>query len=168
MNRDHSVFFEIAAQSSRCNGELNSPILVYFSSLIPEMLIFTLAISRLTTSDLPWFMDLTFQVPMQYLLFTASEFTSITNHNHNSMSFLLWRHLFILSGVISPLISGSATTNLGSPSLCPIFLPFHTVHGVLKARIMKWFAIPFSSGPRFVRALHHDPSVLGGPMWHGS
>jgi len=29
----------------------------------------------------------------------------------------------------------------------PIILPFHTVHGVLKARILKWFAIPFSSGP---------------------
>ena len=25
-----------------------------------------------------------------------------------------------------------------------------TVHGVLKARILKWFAIPFSSEPRFV------------------
>ena len=24
------------------------------------------------------------------------------------------------------------------------FLPFHTVHGVLKARILKWFVIPFS------------------------
>ena len=30
------------------------------------MSIFTLAISCLTTSNLPWFMDLTFQVPMQY------------------------------------------------------------------------------------------------------
>ena len=30
------------------------------------MLTFTLAISCLTTSNLPWFMDLTFQVPMQY------------------------------------------------------------------------------------------------------
>ena len=38
-----------------------------------------------------------------------------------------------------------------------------TVHGVLKARILKWFAIPFSSGPHFVRPLHHDPPVLGGP-----
>ena len=28
---------------------------------------------------------------------------------------------------------------------CYIFLPFHTVHGVLKARILKWFAVPFSS-----------------------
>ena len=30
------------------------------------MLMFTLVISCLTTSNLPWFMDLTFQVPMQY------------------------------------------------------------------------------------------------------
>ena len=30
------------------------------------MLMFTLAISCLTLSNLPWFMDLTFQVPMQY------------------------------------------------------------------------------------------------------
>ena len=34
---------------------------------------------------------------------------------------------------------------------CPIILRFHTVHGVLKARILKWFAIPFSSGPHSVR-----------------
>ena len=32
----------------------------------------------------------------------------------------------------------------------------HMVHGVLKARILKWFAIPFSSGPHSVRPLHHD------------
>ena len=50
---------------------------------------------------------------------------------------------------------------------CCIFLPFHTAHGVLKARILKWFAIPFSSGPRFISTLYHDPSVLDGPTWHG-
>ena len=38
---------------------------------------------------------------------------------------------------------------------------FHPVHGVLKVRILKWFAFPFSSGPHFVRTLHHDPSILG-------
>ena len=37
------------------------------------------------------------------------------------------------------------------------------VHGVLKARILKWFAIPFSSGLHSVRPLHHDRLVLGGP-----
>ena len=45
---------------------------------------------------------------------------------------------------------------------CPVFLPFHTVHGVLKANILKWFAIPFSSGPRSVRPFHHDQSH---PSW---
>ena len=42
------------------------------------------------------------------------------------------------------------------------------VHGVLKARILKWFAIPFSGIPHFVRTLHHDLSVSVGPTWHGS
>ena len=32
----------------------------------------------------------------------------------------------------------------------PIIFPFHAVHGVLKARILKWLAIPFSSGPHSV------------------
>ena len=33
------------------------------------------------------------------------------------------------------------------PVQYPIILLFHTVHGVFKARILKWFAIPFFSGP---------------------
>ena len=31
---------------------------------------------------------------------------------------------------------------------------------------MGWFAMPSSSGPRFVRMLHYDPSVLDGPAQH--
>ena len=46
------------------SSELNLPILIHVSSLISKR--FTLAISYLTTSNLPWFMDLTFQVPRQY------------------------------------------------------------------------------------------------------
>ena len=43
----------------------------------------------------------------------------------------------------------------------------HTVHEVLKAGMLKWLAMPFSSGPHlhFVRTLHHDSC---GPTWHGS
>ena len=48
------------------SSELNSPIPIHFSSWIPKMSIFILAISYLTMSNLPWFMDLTFQVLMQY------------------------------------------------------------------------------------------------------
>ena len=89
-NRDHSVIFETASKDCISNSfvdhdgysisskgflpavvdimssELNSTIPVHFSSLIPRMLTFTLAISSLTTSNLPWFMDLTFQVLKQY------------------------------------------------------------------------------------------------------
>ena len=52
-------------------------------------------------------------------------------------------------------------------SVSYLFFPFHTVCGVLKARILKWFAIPFYSGPHSVTPLHHDLSVLGGPTQHG-
>ena len=105
------------------------------------------------------------------LLFTASDLTSTASHIHNWVLFLLWLHLFIVSGVISPLISSSILGTYRPGEFifqCPIFLLFHTVHGVLKARILKGFAIPFCSRPRFVRILHHDPSVLGGPTRHGS
>ena len=37
-----------------------------FSSLIPKISLFTLAVSCLSTSNLPWFVDLVFHVPMQY------------------------------------------------------------------------------------------------------
>ena len=47
------------------SSELYSPIPVLFISLIPKILMFTLAISSLTTSNLSQFMDLIFQVPMQ-------------------------------------------------------------------------------------------------------
>ena len=50
----------------QCSYELNSPIQVHFSLLIPKMSMFILAISCLTTSNLPWCMDLTSQVPLQY------------------------------------------------------------------------------------------------------
>ena len=39
---------------------------MHFSLLIPKMSVFTLASFCLTTSNMHWFMDLTFQPPMQY------------------------------------------------------------------------------------------------------
>ena len=104
------------------------------------------------------------------LLFTALDLAFITIPIQNWVLFFLWLHPFTLSGVISPLISSRivGTYQPGEFLLqYPIILPSHTVHGVLKARILKWFAIPFSSGPHSVRPLHHDLPVLGGPTWHG-
>ena len=59
------------------------------------------------------------------------------------------------------------STGLGSSSFSVLFA-FYTVHGVLKAGILKRFAISFSSGPCFFRTLHHDLSVWGDFTWHGS
>ena len=69
----------------------------------------------------------------------------MTSHIHNWVLFLLWLHLFILSGVISLLISSSILGTYRPGEFifqCPIFLPFHSVHRVLKARILMWLAIP--------------------------
>ena len=118
-------------------------------------------------------MDLTFQVPMQYCslqhwILLSPPDTSTTEHR------LLWPSHFVLSGVISNhslLFPSSILDTFQTGGLifwCRIFLPFHTVHGVLAVRILERFAIPSSSGPRFVRTLHCDPSTLGGPAWHGS
>ena len=100
------------------------------------------------------------------LLFTASDLASITSHIHSWVLFLLWPHFFIPSGDISPLISSSILGTYRPGEFLfqyPIILPFCTVHGVLKERILKWFAIPFSSGPHSVRPPHLDVSLLVGP-----
>ena len=103
------------------------------------------------------------------LFFTASDLASLTSHIHNWI-FLLWLHPFILSGVISPLISSSI---LGPYQFWeflfkyPIILPFHTVHGVLKARILKGLAIPFSGGPHSVSQVHESRQIGSGQTRDG-
>ena len=72
--------------------------------------------------------------------------TSMTGHHFrfgSASSFNL--ELFLQ---LSP-VAYWAPTILGRGVIfqCHIFLCFHTAHGTLKARMLKWFAIPFSSGP---------------------
>ena len=106
--------------------------------------------------------------------FTASDFTPTTRHTHTWALKLLRPSRFALTGATSecPLLFPSSILDTSQPGgllfRCCVFLPFHTVHGILQARMLEWAAISFSSGPRFVRTLHHDPSTLGGPAWHSS
>ena len=58
---------------------------VHFSSLIPKVLMFTLAISYLTMASLSRFVDLTLQVAMQYLLF-LQHWTSLHHQAHPQLS----------------------------------------------------------------------------------
>ena len=55
------------------------------------------------------------------------------------------------------MLPGSSRENEAPPEesdqvdcCCLVIKFFHTVHGVLKARMLKWFAISFPSGPCFV------------------
>ena len=157
------------------------------------MSMFPLAISCLTSSNLPWFMDLTFQVPMQYC---CLQYQTLLPSPVTFQTECYFCFGYIPSFFLKLFLHWSPVAILGTyrPGefifQCPIFLPFHTIHGVLKA-ILKWFAIPFSaaaSGPHFVPSpvdhilsifskstemvchsfLHHDSSILGGPTWHGS
>ena len=82
-----------------------------FSSLIPKIPVFTLAISCLTTFNLPWFTVLTFLVPMQYCSLQYHTWLPSPVISTTGWFFLLWLLLFILSGVIFPLISSSILAN---------------------------------------------------------
>ena len=107
------------------------------------MSMFTLAISYLTISYLPWFMDVAFRVLMQYcslhhqtLLSPAD--TSTTGHClHFGSTSSFFLELLLCSAPVVYWIP----TNLGV-GLYIYILPFH---GNLKARILKWLALPFSA-----------------------
>ena len=97
-----------------------------------------------------------FQAPIQYcsLQHWTLLLSPVTSTTGCCFCFVSIPSFFF--GVISPLISSSILGTYQSREFifqCPIFLPFHTVHGVLKARTLKWFAIPLSSGPHSVRHL---------------
>ena len=129
----------------------------------------TVVISWLTTSNLPWFMGLTFQVHA-ILLYTALNPASIISPIHNWVSFLLWLHPFIHSGVISQLISssilgsyqpGNSSFSVLSFCLFILFMGF--------SRQEYWGGLPSHSPVDhiLVRPLHHNSTVQGGPTGHG-
>ena len=126
------------------------------------MSMFTLAISWLTTSKMPWFMDLTFQVPMQYCslqhwTLLPSPVTSTTGF------FMLWLCLFILSGVISPLISNSILGTYWSGDFifkCLLFLCFIVLKGFPRQEY--WSGLPF---PSPVEHILSELSTMTHPFW---
>jgi len=110
------------------------------------MLMFTLAISCLTTSNLPWFMDLTFQVPMQYCslqhqTLLPSPVPSTTEHCFcfgSISSFFL--ELFLYSSPVwywAPTNPGSSFFNVISFYLFILFTGF--------SRQEYWSGLPFLS-----------------------
>ena len=127
------------------------------------MSMFTLAISCLTTSNLPWFMDLIFQIPMQYC--SLKHQTSITSHIHNWV-FVCFASVssFFLDLFLhwSP-VAYWAPTDLGSSSFSILsFCLFILFMGF--SRQEYWSGLPF---PSPVDHILSDVSAwlirLGGP-----
>ena len=108
------------------------------------MLMFTLAISCLTTSNLPLFIDLTFHFPMQYYSLQPGLYFYHQSCPQLGVVFAFSPSLHSLWS-ISPLFSNRILGTYWPGEFifqCRIFLPFHTIPGVLKAKILKWLAIP--------------------------
>ena len=92
-------------------------------------------------------MDLTFQVPMQYCSLQHRSLLSppVTTTTEGcfcfgvAFSFLLELSLLFSSSILGTYRPGEFIFR------CHVSLPFHTVHAVLMARMLTWFAIPSSS-----------------------
>ena len=127
------------------------------------MSVFTLAISWLTTCNLPWFMDLIFQVPMQYcslqhltLLSPPDASTAGYCFCFGSVSSFLLELFFCSSPV-----AYWAPTDLGSSSFSVIsFCLFILFMGY--SRVEYWSILPFPSPvDRFLSEL----STMTRPSW---
>ena len=127
------------------------------------MSMFTLAISCLTTSNLPWFMDLTFQVPMQYcslqrqtLLPSPDTSTAGGCFCFGSVS-SFFLELFLHS---SP-VACWAPTYLGSSSFSVLsFCLFMLFRGF--SRQEYWSGLPLSSPVEYVLP---ELSTMTHPSW---
>ena len=130
------------------------------------MLMFTLDIYCLTTSNLPWFMDLTFRVPMLYcslqhwtlLLSPVPSTTGFSFCFGSIPSFFL--ELFLHWSPIAywaPIDLGSSFFSVLSFCLFILLMGF--------SRQENWSVLPFTStsGTHSVRLVHHDLSIFGWP-----
>ena len=134
----------------------------HFSSLIPRMSTFTLAISCLTTSNFPWFLDLIFQVPIQYcslqhrtLLLSPVTSTAGYCFCFGSIPSFFLELFFHWSPVAywAPTGLGSFSFSILSFCLFILFMGF--------SRQEYWSGLPF---PFLVDRILSDPLVLGCPV----
>ena len=137
------VFWMLSLNQSLPPGNFHKPLILLHQRA--DRLKTT--ISCLTISNLPWFMDLTFQVPMQYCslqhwVLLSQPDISTTKHQFCFSPVILFPLELLVIALCSFPVAYCTLSNLGSsPTSVHIFLPFHTVHGVLQARI--WSGLPF-------------------------
>ena len=130
-----------------------------FSSLIPRMSMFTLAISCLNTSNLPWFMDLTFQVPMQYcsLQHQTLLLSPVTSTAGYCFCFGSIPSFFLISPLISSSILGTY-----QPEEFLFQYPIFSILFMGFSRQECWIGLPFPSPVDHVLS---DLSTMTCPSW---
>ena len=117
------------------------------------MSIFTLAISCLTISNLPWFMVPTLQVPICNIVFCSIGLYFHHKSHPQLSAIFLWLHLFILSGVIYPLFSSS---------LLGPYQPGELISDVLLYEyVMKWISHSVVSDSLWPCGLYSPWNSLG-------
>ena len=135
MNREawRAVIHGVAKSQTRLS-DWSDLIPIHFSSLIAKMSRYTLAISCLTTSNLFWFIDLAFQVPMQncsfqhQILFSSPDRS--TEHRFFGLAasfFLELLVVFLHSSPVTFWTTSNLRCGLGAAGLicqCHIFFPF--------------------------------------------
>ena len=112
---------------------------------------FSLAIFCLTTSNLPWFMALNFQVPMQYCslqqwpLLSPSDTYTTGYHFHFGSVLSFFLELLVIA-LCSSQVAYSILETLWLwwvlIYLWHIFLPFHTVHGFSREEYWSELSFP--------------------------
>ena len=139
-------------------------MLVYSCHLLLDHIQFTL----IYRTNIPGSYEILFFIAQNFSLITD---TSTTEHCFcfgPATSFFL--ELLVIA-LYSSLVAYWTPSELGTHlpvSYLFAFSYFFAYSCIIEARILEWFAIPFSSGPHFVRILHYHPSFLGGPTQHGS
>ena len=133
---------------------------------------FTLVISYLTTSNLPCFMDLTFQVTMQCCSLQHQSLPPlpVTPTTGCCFCFGLAFSFFLEFFLYSSPVAYWAPTDLGSYLSMSYLFAFSYYYQGSQGKNTEVVYHSFSSGPcfGFVRTLHHDPSILGGHTQQGS
>ena len=116
------------------------------------MLMFNFAISCLTTSNLPWFMDLTFQIPMQYCslqhqtLLSPPDTSAAEHHSCFGPTPSFFLELLVIALCSSPVFPSSILDIFWPGGLIfwhLIFLPFQLFMGF--SRQEYWSELPFPS-----------------------
>ena len=119
---------------------------MHFSSLTRKISVFTLAISCLTSSNLPWFLDLTLQVLMQYcsLQHRTLLLSPVASSTGHCFRFGSVSSFFLELFLQSPPVAYWAPTNLGSSPFS--FISFCLSYCSLGfSRQEYWCGLPFPS-----------------------